>query len=62
MIPPVARALKTPLSPAGANPLAACRLPVSKLDSASTRIVSKGMATFHHVIALLAVASWRTPR
>src|SRR6478735_2358457 len=62
MMPPVETAAKMPFRPAGLKPLAAVRLLVSKLEIASTRIVSSGTAIFHQVAALLVAASFLTPR
>ncbi len=62
MMPLVEIAAKTDFRPPGMNPSAAVRLLVSKLVSASTRMVSSGTAIFHQVIALLVAASFFTPR
>ena len=62
MMPPVATAAGCPFRPSGLKPLAAVKLPVSKFNSASTRMVSSGTAIFHQVIVLLVAASILTPR
>ena len=62
MMPLVEMAARMPCTPSGLKPLAAWKLPVLKLVSASTRIASSGTATFHQVSALLAAASFLTPR
>jgi hypothetical protein len=62
MMPPVETAARMPLSPSGLKPSAACRFETWKFVSASTRMVRRGIATFHQVAALLVAASLRTPR
>jgi len=50
------------LSPPGLKPSAAVKLLLWKFVIASTKIVRRGTATFHQVMALLALASIRMPR
>ena len=54
-------AANTALMPPGMNPPAGLKLPLWKLKN-KMMMVRTGMATFHHVIALLTRANSRTAR
>ena len=62
MIPLVETAASTPFAPNGVNPSAAVKLLAWKLTIPSTKIVSSGTPSFHHVAALFVCASLRIPR
>ncbi len=61
-MPLVETAARMPCAPYALKPFAAPKLEAWKLAMASTKIVSSGIATFHHVAALLAAARRRIPR
>ena len=62
MMPLVDTAERMPFAPYGLNPSAAVKLLVWNDTTASTKIVSNGTPTFHHVMALFVLASFLTLR
>ncbi len=62
MMPEVETAARMPAAPFGLKPSAAVKFDVWKPAVSSAMIVITGIATFHHVAALLVLASFLTER